>query len=152
MDPVALAASTDEPEAAAAQGQDEEGRITIVDMPGTSGKQSRVKVAVANVAPLFAWVHSGKARQLITSTYQLPSAALPTLCSPLTAAAGHPWLATPSACLLMLGSPSHPAGRSLLDIRDLTLRVPSSGATLVQDLSLSVTPGEAGDQLPGLHG
>ncbi len=33
------------------------------------------------------------------------------------------------------------AGRSLLDIRDLTLRVPSSGATLVQDLTLSVTPG-----------
>lgn len=34
------------------------------------------------------------------------------------------------------------AGRSLLDIRELTLRVPSSGATLVQDLTLSVTPGE----------
>ncbi|KAI7843346.1 hypothetical protein COHA_003043 [Chlorella ohadii] len=66
VDPVALAASTDEPEAAAA----EEGRITITDMPGTSG-------------------------------------------------------------------------RSLLDIRDLTLRVPSSGATLVQDLTLSVTPGHS---------
>ena len=36
VDPVALAASTDEPEAAAA----EEGRITITDMPGTSGEQS----------------------------------------------------------------------------------------------------------------
>lgn len=30
--------------------------------------------------------------------------------------------------------------------------MPSSGATLVQDLSLSVTPGEAGAQLPWLHG
>ncbi|KAL4419364.1 hypothetical protein ABPG77_001591 [Micractinium sp. CCAP 211/92] len=35
------------------------------------------------------------------------------------------------------------SGRSLLDIRDLTLRVPSSGTTLVSDLSLSVTPGQS---------
>ncbi|EFN54030.1 hypothetical protein CHLNCDRAFT_31925, partial [Chlorella variabilis] len=35
------------------------------------------------------------------------------------------------------------SGRSLLDIRSLTLQVPSSGATLVSDLTLSVTPGHS---------
>lgn len=53
VDPVALAASTDEPEAAAAKGQDEEGRITIVDMPGTSGKHSRITARLQDVAPSF---------------------------------------------------------------------------------------------------
>ncbi|KAL4440466.1 hypothetical protein ABPG75_003467 [Micractinium tetrahymenae] len=35
------------------------------------------------------------------------------------------------------------SGRSLLDIQDLTLRVPSSGTTLVSGLTLSVTPGQS---------
>ncbi|PSC71914.1 ABC transporter D family member chloroplastic [Micractinium conductrix] len=35
------------------------------------------------------------------------------------------------------------SGRSLLDIQDLTLRVPSSGATLVSNLNLSVVPGQS---------
>lgn len=43
----------------------------------------------------------------------------------------------------MLARPPSPAGRSLLDIRGLSLRVPSSGTTLVSDLTLSVTPGHS---------
>ncbi|KAI3431377.1 hypothetical protein D9Q98_004431 [Chlorella vulgaris] len=35
------------------------------------------------------------------------------------------------------------SGRSLLDIQHLTLQVPSSGATLVSDLTLSITPGHS---------
>lgn len=50
-------------------------------------------------------------------------------------------------CLFILARPSRlsafPAGRSLLDIRGLTLRVPSSGVTLVDGLTLSVIPGQS---------
>lgn len=35
------------------------------------------------------------------------------------------------------------SGRSLLDIHDLTLRVPNSGMTLVSSLNLSITPGQS---------
>ncbi|PRW39262.1 ABC transporter D family member chloroplastic isoform A [Chlorella sorokiniana] len=101
VDPVALAASTDEPETAAAAGQDEEGRIAIIDMPGTSGR------SLLDIRDLTLRMFSSD------------------------------WGANPGA------SPANCSGRSLLDIRDLTLRVPSSGATLVQDLTLSVTPGHS---------
>lgn len=53
----------------------------------------------------------------------------------------------PTAACLADALPCAPClslpGRSLLDINDLTLRVPSSGATLVSHLTLSITPGHS---------
>lgn len=73
-----------------------------------------------------------------------PFALFPSAALPCRSTSIHNML---SACLpacLPAPPPLPPlAGRSLLDIRSLTLQVPSSGATLVSDLTLSVTPGHS---------
>lgn len=129
VDPVALASSSlDEPEAskATAGGQDE--RITITDLPGTSGeKQSSVSamhIPASSGHCLCAVIRL----TLTTPKHQPPSLETARHC--LTRAHPHRMHASP-------------AGRSLLDIRGLTLRVPSSGVTLVDSLTLSVTPGQS---------
>lgn len=139
VDPVKLAASTDEPEASAAAGQEEDGRISIVDMPGMSGEQTvgspaAAAAGVLDLQPAVRPPHSPLAGSCLACMQPLHSFWWPER--------------QPNTYLYIF---SRCAGRSLLDIRELTLRVPSSGATLVQDLTLSVTPGERSGMLTLSH-